>query len=114
MPSTFETVGLANKANLPRSPQNDPCEINIFLQNKKWCKLFLNYCQNTHNIRFMVLVAAATTITKYQRRLSTTVFLFPAHFSRNLQLIVGSAGGQKLAAAFSVTADTKIPVNTLN
>ena len=62
----------------------------------------------------MVLVAAATTITRYQRKLSTTVFLFPAHSFRNLQLIAGNAAGQKLAAAFFVTADTKTPVNTLN
>jgi ABC-type multidrug transport system permease subunit len=75
---------------------------------------FLNYCQNTHNIRFMVLVVAATTITKYQGKPSTTVSLFPAHSSRNLQLTAHNAGGQKLAAAFFVTAGTKTPVNTWN
>lgn len=42
------------------------------------------------------------------------VFLFPAHSFRNLQLIAGNAEGQKLAAAFFVTADTKTPVNTLS
>lgn len=83
--------------------------MDIFLQNGE--KFFLNYCQNTLYIRCFVLVFAAT---KYQRIPSTTVFLFPAHSFRNLQLIAHNEGGQKLVEAFFVTADTKIPVNTLN